>query len=60
MMEKTLRQSLFMARGDVLEMLSRPLTLTLLLLGLAAVVAPVVTRRLRGRAISAAPARSAR
>jgi putative tricarboxylic transport membrane protein len=60
MMEKTLRQSLFMSRGDVLEMLSRPLTLTLLLLGLAAVVAPVVTRWVRGRAISAAPARSAR
>ncbi|HEY7870988.1 MAG TPA: tripartite tricarboxylate transporter permease, partial [Methylomirabilota bacterium] len=60
MMEKTLRQSLFMSRGDVLEMLSRPLTLTLLLLGLAAVVAPVVTRWVRGRPISAAPARSAR
>jgi putative tricarboxylic transport membrane protein len=60
MMEKTLRQSLFMSRGDVLEMLSRPLTLTLLLLGLAAVVAPVVTRWVRGRAISAAPAQSAR
>jgi TctA family transporter len=49
-----------MSRGDVLEMLSRPLTLTLLLLGLAAVVAPVVTRWVRGRAISAAPAQSAR
>ena len=42
MMEKTLRQSLFMARGNVLEIVGRPLTLTLLILGLAAVVAPLV------------------
>ncbi len=60
MMEKTLRQSLFMARGNVLEILSRPLTLSLLLLGLAALVAPVVARRLRRRPISAEPAGSAR
>ena len=56
MMEKTLRQSLFMARGDVLEILGRPLTLTLLVLGLGAVVAPLVMRRLRRGAISAEPA----
>ncbi len=60
MMEKTLRQSLFMARGNVLEILSRPLTLTLLILGLAALVAPLVARRLRRGPVSAEPARSAR
>ena len=38
-----------MARGNVLEILSRPLTLTLLILGLAALVAPLVARRLRRR-----------
>ena len=48
MMEKTLRQSLFMARGSFVDILSRPLTMTLLLLGLAAVVAPWVIRRRRG------------
>jgi putative tricarboxylic transport membrane protein len=60
MMEKTLRQSLFMSRGNVLEIVSRPLTLTLLILGLVALVAPLVARRLRGGAISAEPARPAR
>jgi putative tricarboxylic transport membrane protein len=58
MMEKTLRQSLFMARGSVLDIASRPLTLTLLVLGLAALAAPMVARRLRGRPIGAEPARS--
>jgi len=56
MMEKTLRQSLFMARGNVLEIVSRPLTLTLLILGLVALVAPLVVTRLSRRSISAAPA----
>ena len=52
-MEKTLRQSLFMARGNVLEIVSRPITLTLLILGLAALVAPLVARRLRRDPITA-------
>jgi putative tricarboxylic transport membrane protein len=47
MMEKTLRQSLFMMRGSFVDILSRPITMTLLLLGVAAVVAPWVVRRLR-------------
>jgi putative tricarboxylic transport membrane protein len=59
-MEKTLRQSLFMARGNVLEIVSRPITLTLLILGLAAVAAPLVMRGLRGRPAGAEPARPAR
>jgi hypothetical protein len=44
----------------VLEIVSRPLTATLLILGLAALVAPLVARRLRPGRISAEPARSAR
>jgi putative tricarboxylic transport membrane protein len=47
MMEKTLRQSLFMTRGSFVDILSRPITMTLLLLGVAAVVVPWVVRRLR-------------
>ena len=49
-----------MARGNVLEIVSRPLTLTLLILGLVALVAPLVVTRLSRRSISAAPARPAR
>jgi len=44
LMEKTLRQSLFMTRGDALEMLARPLTLTLLLVGVLALVGPPLLR----------------
>ena len=44
---KTLRQSLFMTRGSFVDILTRPITMTLLLLGLAAVVVPWVVRRLR-------------
>jgi putative tricarboxylic transport membrane protein len=47
MMEKTLRQSLFMTRGSFVDILTRPLTMTLLLLGLAVLVAPWAARRLR-------------
>jgi putative tricarboxylic transport membrane protein len=48
-MEKTLRQGLFMERGDVLSLVGRPLTATLLGLGLLALVGPPLTRFLRGR-----------
>jgi putative tricarboxylic transport membrane protein len=48
-MEKTLRQALFMERGDVLSLVGRPLTATLLGLGLLALVGPPLTRLLRGR-----------
>src|SRR5439155_6568063 len=36
MMEKTLRQSLFLTRGSVIELVSRPLTAVILILSLAA------------------------
>ena len=55
MMEKTLRQSLFMTQGSFVDILSRPLTMTLLLLGLAAVVVPWVVGRLRGVPIVSLP-----
>jgi putative tricarboxylic transport membrane protein len=48
-MEKTLRQSLFMARGDALDLLARPLTAGLLLLGVVALGAPPLARLFRGR-----------
>ncbi|MGH7313831.1 MAG: hypothetical protein ACREJV_11705 [Candidatus Rokuibacteriota bacterium] len=46
-MEKTLRQTLFMERGDFLAVLSRPLTLIRLLIGALAVAAPALARLLR-------------
>ena len=49
-MEKALRQALTMERGSVLTLLARPLTATMLLLGLLAVVTPPLLglwRRLR-------------
>ena len=49
LMEKTLRQALFMERGSVLMFATRPITLALLLLGLLAVAAPPLIRLLRGR-----------
>jgi putative tricarboxylic transport membrane protein len=55
MMEKTLRQSLFMTQGSFVDILSRPLTMTLLLLGLAAVVVPWVVGRLRGVPVVSLP-----
>ena len=53
LMEKTLRQSLFMARGSWLEIVSRPLTLTLLLLGILALTGPPLMRLLRRRGAGA-------
>jgi putative tricarboxylic transport membrane protein len=49
MMEKTLRQALFMERGNVLMFATRPITLALLLLGLLAIAAPPIIRLLRSR-----------
>jgi putative tricarboxylic transport membrane protein len=58
LMEKALRQTLFMVRGDVLAVLGRPLTLTLLLVGAVAVAAPPLARLLRRpRDMVARPAR---
>jgi putative tricarboxylic transport membrane protein len=47
MMEKTLRQALFMERGSVLAMLGRPLALALLLLGVLALIVPALVRLYR-------------
>jgi putative tricarboxylic transport membrane protein len=47
LMEKTLRQSLFMVRGEWLAILARPLTLSLLLVGLLAIGVPPLLRRAR-------------
>jgi putative tricarboxylic transport membrane protein len=51
MMEKTLRQSLFLGRGSVLELVSRPLTATLLLLAALAILGPPLVRLWRRRTI---------
>jgi putative tricarboxylic transport membrane protein len=56
LMEKTLRQTLFMVRGDALAVLGRPLTLTLLLVGTVAVAGPPLARLLRRPRASVAPA----
>lgn len=49
MMERTLRQTLYMMRGDWLAIVSRPLTLGLLLVGAAALLGPLLLRvRRRG------------
>src|SRR5688572_25929598 len=47
MMERTLRQSLFLSRGSLLELLSRPLTAVILLVALAALVGPPLVRLAR-------------
>jgi putative tricarboxylic transport membrane protein len=49
LMERTLRQSLFMARGDWLEIVGRPLSASLLTLGALALVAPPLVRLARRR-----------
>src|SRR2546423_3525647 len=50
MMEKTLRQSLFLTRGSVVELITRPLTAAILLVPLAALLGPPLVRLLRRRA----------
>jgi putative tricarboxylic transport membrane protein len=47
MMEKTLRQALFLTRGSVVDLVARPLTATILIVTLAAFVAPLVARLVR-------------
>ena len=47
MMEKSLRQSLFMARGNVGELLSRPIPAILLSIALAVIVLPPLLRRMK-------------
>ena len=47
LMEKALVQTLFMERGRLLGILSRPLALSLLLLGVLALLVPPVMRLLR-------------
>ena len=47
MMEKTLRQSLFLARGNVWELLARPLTLAILIIPILALLAPPLWRLAR-------------
>jgi putative tricarboxylic transport membrane protein len=54
LMEKTLRQSLFMERGNVLALVGRPLTATLLVIGAAALVGPALMRFLRAQRASRA------
>ncbi len=59
MMEKTLRQSLFLGRGSVLELVSRPLTASLLLLGALALIGPPLVGMLRRRQVSPSSAPAA-
>jgi len=47
MMEKNLRQSLFLVRGDIWAMISRPLTAALLLIAFIAVILPPWIRRIK-------------
>ena len=54
LMEKTLRQALFMERGNVLALVGRPLTAALLVIGVAALVAPPLVRLLRGQRAASA------
>ena len=56
MMEKTFRQTLFMARGDWGAILRRPLTLALLLAGVLVIVLPGLYRALRRALARRAPA----
>jgi putative tricarboxylic transport membrane protein len=54
LMEKTLRQALFMERGNVLALVGRPLTAALLTLGIVALVTPPLMRFVRGQRASSA------
>jgi putative tricarboxylic transport membrane protein len=56
-MEKTLRQALFLERGNVLALAGRPLTAALLMVGLLVLITPPLLRLLRvRRAADMAPA----
>jgi len=52
MMEKTLRQALFLTRGSVVDLVARPLSATILILAAAALFGPPLVRRLRGRRVT--------
>src|SRR5882672_9625913 len=49
MMEKTLRQALFLTRGSVVDLVARPLSATILILAAAALFAPPLLRLVRRR-----------
>jgi putative tricarboxylic transport membrane protein len=51
MMEKTLRQALFLTRGSVVELVARPLTAAILIITLAAFLGPLLLR-LRPRRVT--------
>ena len=53
MMEKSLRQSLFMSRGDLGPFVSRPLTAILLSVALAGIVLPLLFRLRKNKSIRA-------
>jgi putative tricarboxylic transport membrane protein len=55
MMEKTLRQALFLTRGDALEMISRPLTAAILIIPVAALIGPPLVSLLRRSVTWGAP-----
>jgi putative tricarboxylic transport membrane protein len=56
MMEKTLRQALFLTRGSVVDLVARPLSATILLLAAAALLGPPLARLVRrGRAAQPLP-----
>jgi putative tricarboxylic transport membrane protein len=47
MMEKTLRQALFLTRGSVVDLVARPLTAGILIIALAAFLGPIIVRLVR-------------
>jgi putative tricarboxylic transport membrane protein len=52
MMEKTLRQALFLTQGSVVDLVARPLSAAILILAAAALLAPPLFQVLRGRRIA--------
>jgi len=52
MMEKTLRQALFLTRGSVVDLVARPRSATILLLAAAALFGPPLVGLLRGRRLA--------
>ena len=52
MMEKTLRQALFLTRGSVVDLVARPLSAAILLLAAGALLGPPLVRLLRGRRLA--------
>jgi putative tricarboxylic transport membrane protein len=49
MMEKTLRQALFLTQGSVIDLVARPLAGTILILAAAALFGPPLVRLVRAR-----------